>query len=101
MILSIFIIAIQQLTFLTYLFESAFFTRTASEESRALMFAVALFSMILSLPSVIWNYSMVKDYKRKSDIVPFYISIFTLAFGVVYLVTAFVIRVHRIGFTVF
>ena len=101
MALSIAIAAIQQFAFLSFLIDSSFFMKTASDDSRALMFAIALFSAILSVPAIAWNVTMVRSARIKRNVIPTVISALTLVCGVTYLVFAFVSRVHRIGLTLF
>ena len=65
------------------------------------MFAIALFSVVLSVPSLAWNFTMVKSAKRRMDVLPFVISALTLVFGIGYMVFALVNRFHSVGVVLF
>lgn len=87
----------QQMTFLSYLSETAFFTRSASQEMHALMIGVSLFSAFLSLPAFIWNIIMVREVNDKKDVIGVLVSVATFAFGIGFLVFAYVTRLHAMG----
>ena len=99
--LAIGIAIVQQLTFFSLLFENSFFTKPASMDTRSLMFAVALFSTFLSVPSFIWNVIMVRSSRSRKDVISAVLSVATFAFGIGYLVFAFVQRTHDVGLTLF
>lgn len=97
MLLAIGIAIIQQVTFLSYLIESSFFTADATEETHALMIGVAMFSALLSVPSLVWNIIMVKEANRKKDIAGAVIAVATFVFGVGFVTFSFVNRIHAQG----
>lgn len=101
MLLAFAIAAIQQVTFLSYLFETTFFTQSASEEGHAIMVGVALFTAFMSIPSFFWNIIMVKESHEKRDIVSTIVAVATFAFGVGFLVFDFIYRIHALGGRVF
>ena len=101
MLSAIIIAVIQQLTFLSYLSESVFFTRSTSEEMHALMIGVAWFSALLSIPSFVWNLIMVKEVNDKKDIISLIVSSSTFVFGLGFLIFAFAFRIHAQGGRVF
>lgn len=100
MLLAIAIVIVQQVTFFSYIIETALFARPASEKTYALVFAVALLTTFLSVPSLFWNIIMVKEGKKR-DIVGVILSIVAFVFGVTYLVIDFINRVHGMGGRVF
>ena len=101
MLLAIGIAIIQQVTFLSYLTESGFFTKPASQETHALMVGVALFSALLNIPTSIWNIIMIKEANKKRDIVGAVISIASFVFAVGYLIFDFTTRIHSQGGKIF
>lgn len=101
MLLAFGIAIFQQMTFISYLFETSFLSRPASEESYALMIAVAVYSALLSVPSAIWNFIMVRDSQTKRDVASFIISIATFVFGIGFLVFAFITKLHERGLVFF
>ena len=99
MLLAIAIVLIQQFTFLNFMLESKFFTRETSAETYALMIAVALYSAFLSVPSFVWNFNILRSDKRKINSLGVILSILTFIFGIVYLVAAYLIKLHTVGKT--
>ncbi len=97
MLLAISIAIVQQAVFLSYLFESSFFTQETSDETRAIMVAVALFSALLSIPASAWNIVMVKEAKEKRDIISLIISVGTFVFGAGYIIFSIIHRLHVQG----
>ena len=97
MFLAIAIAICQQTTFLSYLLESKFFTCSTTDETHALMIAMSIFSALLSVPSMIWNFIMARDNKTRRDYVSFIISIGTFLFGIGFLVFSFLHRLHSMG----
>ena len=101
MLLAFAIAAVQQLTFISYLLETTFFTRTASDDSHALMVGIALLSAFLSIPSFFWNFIMVKESNEKRDIVSTVVTLATFTFGAGFLIIDFVYRIHAMGLRIF
>ena len=97
MLLAIAIAILQQVTFLSYLMDSAFFTRATNEETHALMVGVAIFTAIMSVPATVWNISMVKDQNEKKDILGAIISVITFVLSITFLVISFVVRLYSLG----
>ena len=97
MLLAIGIAIIQGATFLSYLIESSFFMHYPSEETHALMVGVAMFTAMMSIPTAIWNYIMVKDNQTKRDIASFIVSIMSFVFAIGFLITSFLIRIYARG----
>lgn len=101
MFLAIILAIIQQLAFIPYLYETSFFTHETSMNSRGVMFAVAFFTAVLSIPSFIWNYTMTKDARKWSNIFPTVLSVITFLFGIGYVILAIILRIHLNGFSIF
>ncbi len=81
--------------------ETAVFTKQASEDTRALMFGIAIFSAVLSVPAFFWGAIMLRERGTKRDIASATVAVVTFAFGATYLVVAFVNRLHAVGASLF
>lgn len=101
MFIAIAIAIIQQTTFISYLLESNYLTKTANGEAHSLMIGVAMFSALLSIPAFFWNVIMSKEANRKKDIVGIIIAIGTFVFGIGFLIFDFVSRIHAMGARIF
>ena len=101
MILAIVILLIQQMVFISYMFESSFFTVTISETGRSLLLMIGIFTAITSVPSLVWNFMMIKDGENRKNILSFIISIVTFVIGFGYVTFDYVSRIHATGSTIF
>ena len=101
MFLALALLTIQDVTVLAYLLDSGFFATHSTEEMRALLFFVGLFTLLLSIPSIIWNYSMMKSSSKPKDYIGFVLSIISLITGALIFFAWYVIGIHVVGGKVF
>lgn len=101
MLLAIAIALIQQIGFFFYVSESHFFTKGVSERTHVLILAIALFTTLLSVPSLFWNINMAKQLQKKKNYVSTAIAVATLVFGIGFVLFFYVSRIHAGGNYVF
>ena len=101
MFLALALLLIQHATFLAYLIDSQFLATYASQDMRSMMFFIGLFSILLSIPTITWNHSMMKYSFKAKDYVGFVLSIIALVFGIVIFCFWYVFGVRLVGGRVF
>ena len=83
MFLALAILLIQHATLLAYLINSHFFTNVASQDMRSMMFFVGAITILLSIPTITWNHSMMKYTYKPKEYVGFVLSILVAVMAVI------------------
>jgi len=66
-----------------------------------MLFFIGLFTVLLCIPTVVWNHSMMKHTNKKKDIAGFVFSLVALTFAAAIFSSWYVISAHLVGGTVF
>ena len=101
MFLAIGILLVQHITFVAYLFDSYFFQYAGSQNARSMLFFIGAFSLLLSLPTIVWNHSMMKTTMKGKDIAGFVLAIVVASVAALMFGTWYVTGIHNVGGTVF
>ena len=83
MFLALAILIIQHATLLAYCIDSQFFSHYASQDMRSMMFFIGVFTMLLSVPTITWNHSMLKYTYKPKEYAGFVLSIIVAVMGAV------------------
>ena len=100
MFLAIAILIIQSSTFVAYLIDSQFFANAGSQNMRSMLFFVGLFTILLSIPTMAWNHSMIKNSIKNKEKVGFVLAVIVCVFAVFLFATWYVTGIHIVGATV-
>ena len=100
MFLAIAILIIQSSTFVSYLIDSQFFASAGSQNMRSMLFFIGLFTLLLSIPTMVWNHSMMKNSIKNKEKVGFVLAILVCVFAVFLFATWYVTGIHKVGATV-
>ena len=100
MFLAIAILIIQSSTFVSYLIDSQFFASAGSQNMRSMLFFIGLFTLLLSILTMAWNHSMMKNSIKNKEKAGFILAIIVCVFAVFLFVTWYVTGIHKIGATV-
>ena len=101
MLSAIIISVVQQVAFLVYLIVSPDLTGNSLVAMHALIVGIAIFTLIASVPSFVWNLMMVKDRGAKRDIVGIVFASLDLLLAATFLIFDYVTRINELGFNVF
>jgi len=100
MFLAIAILIIQSSTFVSYLIDSQFFANPGSQNMRSMLFFIGLFTLLLSIPTMVWNHSMMKNSIKNKEKVGFVLAIIVCVLAVFLFATWYVTGIHKVGATV-
>ncbi len=101
MFLAIAILIVQSSTFVSYLIDSQFFANPGSQNMRSMLFFIGLFTLLLSIPTMVWNHSMMKYSIKSKEKVGFVLAIVVCVLAVFLFATWYVTGIHKVGATVF
>lgn len=100
MFLAIAVLIIQSSTFVSYLIDSQFFANPGSQNMRSMLFFIGLFTLLLSIPTMVWNHSMMKYSIKNKEKVGFILAILVCVLAVFLFATWYVTGIHKVGATV-
>ena len=100
MFLAVAILIIQSSTFVSYLIDSQLFANAGSQNMRSMLFFIGLFTLLLSIPTMVWNHSMMKNSIKNKEKVGFVLAIIVCVFAVFLFATWYVTGIHKVGATV-
>jgi len=100
MFLAIAILIIQSSTFVSYLIDSQLFANAGSQNMRSMLFFIGLFTLLLSIPTMVWNHSMMKNSIKNKEKVGFILAILVCVLAVFLFATWYVTGIHKVGATV-
>ena len=100
MFLAIAILIIQSSTFVSYLIDSQLFANAGSQNMRSMLFFIGLFTLLLSIPTMVWNHSMMKNSIKNIEKVGFVLAIIVCVLAVFLFATWYVTGIHKVGATV-
>ena len=83
MFLALALLTIQQMTIVSYLINSHFLADFATSDVRAMFGFIAFFTFLLSVPTIIWNHYMMKEYGNPQNYIGFVFSTLAVVLGAV------------------
>jgi Ca2+/H+ antiporter len=84
----------------SYLIDSQFFANSGSQNMRSMLFFIGVITLLLSIPTMVWNYSMMKNSIKNKEKVGFVLAIIVCALAVFLFITWYVTGIHKVGATV-